>query len=169
MIVDLEKLPIDVTEHITKFRDFLCTCWPSIDSLMVDHDWDDDGDFIDDWLGANWELLVERELLHEKGFLTSFGMLRSASRVISPSQKATYSVYVKSKSPLFDMKKPMIPVPTNQKLRLYSFRASEKDFGLYPPFDVAAVVVDASKKFFYVPFKELQFYIDLVGEGKNLI
>ncbi|MDB6081207.1 MAG: hypothetical protein JWO53_479, partial [Chlamydiia bacterium] len=68
-MIDLERLPVDVTDHLTKFRDFLCICWPSIDSLMSDHDWHDDGDFIDDWLGANWELFVERELLGKNGFL----------------------------------------------------------------------------------------------------
>jgi len=30
---------------------------------METHDWDEDGDFTFDWIQANWEFLVERELL----------------------------------------------------------------------------------------------------------
>ncbi|MDB6081213.1 MAG: hypothetical protein JWO53_485 [Chlamydiia bacterium] len=161
-MIDLDRFPIDVTEHITKFRDFLCICWPSIDSLMDDHDWDNDGGFFSDWLAVNWELLVERELLCGKGFLKPFGITHLDSRVIFPNQKPTHAVYAKSNNLLFDMRKPPVSLPTDQKLRLFSFGSSKKNFGLHPPFDVAAVFADISKKYFYVLFKELQFYIDSI-------
>ncbi|MDB6081209.1 MAG: hypothetical protein JWO53_481 [Chlamydiia bacterium] len=150
-MIDLERLPVNVTEHITKFRDFLCICWPSIDSLMAGHDWHEDDNFIDDWLEANWELLVERELLRGEGFLKSFGMSPSASRVISPNQKPTYAVYAKSNNLLFDMRRTTLSLPTDQKLRLFSLGSSERYFGLYPPFDAAVVFADVSKKYFYTP------------------
>ncbi|MDB6081208.1 MAG: hypothetical protein JWO53_480 [Chlamydiia bacterium] len=117
-MIDLENLPVNVTEHITKFRDFLCICWPSIDSLMADHDWSNDGKFTLNWLEVNWELLVERELLCGKGFLKSFGMSPLASRVIFPNQKPTHAVYAKSNSHLMDMRKPTVSLPADQKLRL---------------------------------------------------
>ncbi|MFT4553324.1 MAG: hypothetical protein ACI9S8_001962, partial [Chlamydiales bacterium] len=56
---------LDVTEQVNHFRSYLKSGWPCVDSLMDCHDWENDGDLIDDWIQVSWELLVERELLPE--------------------------------------------------------------------------------------------------------
>ncbi len=63
-MIDLIQLPVDITQHVEKFRGFLNISWDHvIYNIMEDHDWDEDGDLIDDWMQVNWELLVEREIL----------------------------------------------------------------------------------------------------------
>ena len=62
---------------------------------MSNHDWDDDGGFIDEWLQVNWEFLVERELLEKKGFLKSY-----PPRTIAlpfPNAVATHVIICKAK------------------------------------------------------------------------
>ncbi|MDB6081581.1 MAG: hypothetical protein JWO53_853, partial [Chlamydiia bacterium] len=61
--------------------------------------------------------------------------------------------------------RPTVSLPTNKRLRLYSFRASGRSFGLYPPFDVATLVIDSTKELFYAPFKELKFYLTFIDEN----
>src|SRR5947207_13788417 len=116
-MIDLEHLPVNITTHIRKFRDFLNACWPNLDDLMADHDWDDDGWFIDNWMQVNWELLVERELLGKQYFLTHFSTISSAGRITSPHQKANYIVYAKSNKQLFDMRQPGVALPQDKQIR----------------------------------------------------
>ena len=165
-MINLEHLPVDITTHIRKFRDFLNACWPHLDDLMADHDWDDDGRFIDDWMQVNWELLVERELLGKQRFLTPLSTFYSRARITSPHQKANYIVYAKSDKQLFDMRQPGVLLPQDKTLRLYSFcKRLKNGFGLYPPFDLADVVVDSTKKSYIVPFDDVRFYLDTVSES----
>jgi hypothetical protein len=68
-MIDLNTLPIEITSHILNFRNFLNSSWPLLDALMEVHDWDEDGNFTLDWIQANWEFLIERELLGEGRYL----------------------------------------------------------------------------------------------------
>ncbi len=36
---------------------------------MENHDWEEDGNFIDDWIQMNWEFLIEREILGKGKYL----------------------------------------------------------------------------------------------------
>ncbi len=80
-MIDLDELPLDVTDQILKFRDFFIICWPQLDKFILEHDWDDDVDFIDDWIQVNWEFLVERELLGKEGYLLPLNL---GSRITQP-------------------------------------------------------------------------------------
>lgn len=53
-------MPID--KLILNFQIFLLSCWPQLDQIMEYIDWDDNPYFIDHWVQANWELLVEQQL-----------------------------------------------------------------------------------------------------------
>lgn len=157
----------DITKHIINFRDFLNACWPFLDELMLNHDWDSDGDFIDDWLQMNWELLVERELLEGQGFLTQFSVTHLSDRIIRPEAVANYTVIAKSERIVTDLKRKII-VPFDKGLRLYSFSTfKNRGYGLYPPFDLAELVLDSKKELFIVPIKDLNFYLKSIKPEKK--
>ncbi|CRX38696.1 hypothetical protein [Estrella lausannensis] len=158
-MINFDELPCDITNHINTFRDFLNTTWPFLDKLMEDHNWDDDGYFIGDWLQVNWEFFVERELLEEKGFLTQFSVSYLSGRITKPEAIANYTVLAKSEKQLIDARTGMI-IPFDKGTRLYCFSTyKDNAYGLYPPFDYAELVVDSEKKLYTVPVKDLQFYL----------
>lgn len=162
-MINLEKMPVDITEHIRKFRNFLNICWPCLDELMENHDWNEDGRFIDDWLQLNWELLVERELLGNEGVLTQFSGTYLRFRITSHQNKPIYKVVARSNKPIFDIRRPEISFSSiKQPLRLYSFCTYKSGaFGLYPPFDLANLVIDSTKELFVFPLDNLQFYLEI--------
>ena len=165
-MIDLNRLPVDITSHIIKFRDFMNASWPFLDDLMEEHDWENEPYFTLDWLQANWELLVERELLGEHGYLTEFSMSMVTSRYRNPDAKAIYAVVVKPVIQLIDLYKNTV-IPSDENLIFYSFKSACKGggFGLYPPFDLVCIGIatkkeTTSKNLFLVPLKNLIFYLD---------
>lgn len=63
-----------VMEVIGRFRFFLNSAWPEIVKILDVHDWDDDAYFLEDWLDANWRLLVARQLLGKDNDLQPFAV-----------------------------------------------------------------------------------------------
>ncbi len=47
---------------ILNFRQFMLACWPQLNQVMQNLDWDNDPYFVDNWVQANWELMVEKQL-----------------------------------------------------------------------------------------------------------
>ena len=153
------KVPQDITKQIINFRDFLNASWPFLDKAMKDHDWDSDENFIDDWLQVNWEFFLERELLKGKGFLTELSVMLTG-RITKPEALANYTVLVKSDKYICDIKNQKA-LPFDKNLRLYSFSSLYKNggYGLYQPFDLVDLVIDATKELFIVPIADLKFYL----------
>jgi hypothetical protein len=54
-----------VTEAFLRFRCFLNDSWPSVNSILMGHDWDRDPYFLEDWLDDNWKHLFVRQVLGE--------------------------------------------------------------------------------------------------------
>jgi len=52
-----------IARVLAQFREFLLESWPALQTILQDHDWDDDAYFLEDWLDQNWGLLVGRQLL----------------------------------------------------------------------------------------------------------
>ena len=74
---------VNITEQICLFRNFLVSAWPYLDLMMKNHDWDNDGRFVGEWIQVNWELLVERELLGKNhGTLTQFSLTHLSKRIL---------------------------------------------------------------------------------------
>ncbi|RUO79862.1 hypothetical protein CWI84_09555 [Idiomarina tyrosinivorans] len=61
------------TGLILNFQNFIVSCWPHLNCIMRDLDWDNEPYFIEDWLQANWELLVEKHLGVDGVLLPSYG------------------------------------------------------------------------------------------------
>jgi hypothetical protein len=90
-------MEIDITEGVQAFRDVVSHCWETIAKLAEN---DNTGSFVDDWLEANWEMIVEafidpslRDVLetYVEGADCNWG----SSRVWRPEFSPTTPVYVK--------------------------------------------------------------------------
>lgn len=51
-----------VHQLIVNFQQFMLACWPQLTQVMQSLDWDNDPYFVDNWIQANWELMVEKQL-----------------------------------------------------------------------------------------------------------
>lgn len=161
---------MNVNEQLLWFRKFLLDSWEDLDHLMKDHDWEDDGDFIDEWLQVNWEFLVERQLLKKNGFLNSYGIYYKEPRVTNPTAKITHLIVCRAKNnqTLFDDQSG-IPLPENH---LWIFRCFYKKLevshGIYPPFDTVGLILDDGKTRFYVHPDDVDFFLCAVEEVAHI-
>ena len=62
-----------VNQLIFNFHGFILACWPQLSVIMENLDWDNEPYFVEDWIQANWELMVERQLLSNDHFLLPYG------------------------------------------------------------------------------------------------
>lgn len=149
-----------VNKQIEYFRQFLIASWPYVDHLMENHDWDDDGEFIDEWLQVNWEFLVERELLGPNKFLLPFGF--GGERVTNTQAIANYMIRCKPKNHSFCIdNKTGVNISKDAQLIFRRFSTKiESTYGLYPPFDYAGLTELDNKKIYFVPVKEIDFYLE---------
>lgn len=150
-----------VNQQVEYFRQFLNAAWPHVDNLMFNHDWDEDGNFIDKWLQVNWEFLVERELLGPNNYLDSYGFFK-ALRITNPHAKANYKIICKPKDNTIlidDKTKRTIPKEINLIFKIF-LTQYETTYGLYPPFDYACLRSIGSKELFYVSIHDIDFILE---------
>ncbi len=159
-MIDLDKLPADVTNHIINFKNLLVATYSQIDLLMKDHDWDDDIDLTGVWEEISWELFVGRELLQENGYLKTLSV-RNNTPFLDQRDQSTHAIGTQISTNLIDARTQK-PIPKNCWLRIVGFLSPYKDggFGWYPPFNFAKLVLDSKKKeIFITPIEELKFYL----------
>ncbi len=157
-MIELNHIPLQVTDQINYFRKFLIAAWPFLDKMMQNHDWDSDMGFTDDWMQANWEFLVERELLGAGNYLYP---LRLGKRAVSLDVQPNYKIICQLKNhiALVDWIKKAENYQ-NEELLIYSFCAKyQLTFGLYPPFDFVKIGTLDRKKIYVVPFDECTFWL----------
>jgi hypothetical protein len=133
---------------------------------MENHDWDNDLRFTDDWLQANWELLVERQLLKREGYLNTFCMFYECDRYTQKDAKVTHEIICRSKNNgcLIDGGTGKI-IPVGTRLVFYVFlKKMDVSYGLYPPFDTAGVFSRDGKKrsLYLVPVDDVEFFMEEV-------
>jgi hypothetical protein len=153
---------LDVTEQVNRFRNLLIAGWPHVDNLMEYHDWENDGESSTDWIQACWEIFVERELLPEGHFLTSFSF-SGEGRVSKEGKKATFAVVAKTSKEM-KLSRTEKPAPVGELLRLVGFLSPVEGggFGLYPPFNVAELVKDSKEEkseIFLARIEDLRFFL----------
>jgi len=105
---------------IEKFRSFLNSTWPVLTEVLKEHDWDDDAYFLEDWLDANWRLLVGRQLLAKEG------------DHLQPLAVATNEIFKRRYSYWFES-------ITDQKI-FVSLGSGQETFEIAPPFDRVKVM-----------------------------
>ena len=157
-MIDISLLPVDVTEHVIYFRQFFNNSWRDLDFIMNDHDWDNDGNFIDDWLQNCWEFLIERELLGRNNFaLTPF----STTHLTLPKRKPTHTIIAIPKlgEKVTDLKTNKL-IDSKISFRFFCWKTFRDGcFGLYPPFDLISVIDDDSGQTYTTYFDKMNFIL----------
>ncbi|WP_417833856.1 hypothetical protein [Thalassospira xiamenensis] len=90
---------MEIYEVIDSFRRFAETSWVTVMNINGHIGWDDNPYFEDDWLQANWELLVEKALLDEGQFLAPYGYnTPPACRYIMKERETTHHLCCRKKN-----------------------------------------------------------------------
>lgn len=55
----------ELRKAFAHFRCFLNDAWPSVNRILMGHDWDNDPYLLEDWLDDNWKHLFVRQVLGE--------------------------------------------------------------------------------------------------------
>ena len=169
-MIDLSQLPVDITEHINKFRNFLdISGWHIYHVIMEKHDWHDDGDFDSDWLQVNWEMLVGRELLGKNYTLSSFSVFYGSNSILHKGRDPDFVVICKVKKDQINAINKR-PIPENCILRLYSFNTFEPQapcFSFSPPFDFACLVDIKTNELFTIPFSDGRYFLYAADSFKD--
>lgn len=162
-MIDLATLPQDITQHILFFRDFLNISWDHvIYNLMNQHDWDNDGDLIDDWMQVNWELLLERELLGKDLTLTQFSTTHLTKNILKNDIEPNFMVICKPKN------NSMLDAKSNKEilnkgcLRLFSLKtkcSKSNSFSFGPPFEIACLIDVETSELYHVLFDKVYFVL----------
>lgn len=63
---------MSIEEIILNYRNFLIISWACISEILYELDWDQSPYFLDEWMQANWELLVEKQI-DQAYILASYG------------------------------------------------------------------------------------------------
>ncbi|PHM27521.1 hypothetical protein [Xenorhabdus budapestensis] len=122
----------DIFITLSRFRMFLNHSWPAIDEILYDHDWDDDQEFIDEWMDANWSLLVGRRLFGKDSEIQPY---------------ALGTIYM-----LKNSYNRIIVTIDNKKYIFSEFSSSEDGLTTAPPFDMMRIV-SLEGNISAVPFK----------------
>jgi hypothetical protein len=85
----------NINGHIMKFIKFLNVSELIVDELMADHDWEQDVNLSLEWMQANWELLVERELLSQNASLPP---ALERFHMLGPEKTPTHNLIIKEKA-----------------------------------------------------------------------
>lgn len=93
---------MSIDKAIRAFADFLNNSWIIVSQLLLDRDYTSNQDSINDWLQANWELLVERKVLKVNEYLEVYGdgadYNGASSRIADPEALPNFKVIVKTKN-----------------------------------------------------------------------
>mgnify|MGYP000932168565 CR=1 FL=1 len=93
---------MEIDKAIKTFIDFLNSSWIIVSQLLLNRDYTSNENSINDWLQANWELLVERKVLKVNEYLEVYGegadYNGASSRIVDPEALPNFKVIVKIKN-----------------------------------------------------------------------
>ena len=109
-----------IMRTIERFRDFLNAAWPPLTDVLGEHDWDNDAYFLEEWLDANWRLIVGRQLLGKEVDFQPFAV--AINKILQGAY--TYRLEL-----VTDIPKVFV-----------SLGSGRDNFSIAPPFDKAKVI-----------------------------
>ena len=140
----------EITHHIVTFRDFLVVAWPHLDKIIPNRHTQDGKRDVEEWMSANWEFLVERELIDPEAAITSFGYTPLAPRVTRTDKIPHHTVIAL----------PRVEQEWPYPMRLYGFcTLRDATLNWEPPFDLAALVEYNTGTTHMLPIDALRFYL----------
>jgi hypothetical protein len=93
---------MNVDNAIRLFANFLNGSWTSTTQLLTNRSYTSNEDSINDWLQANWEILIERKILKIDQYLEFYGegadFNGASSRITDPTSSPTYKIQVLPKN-----------------------------------------------------------------------
>lgn len=156
---------MNITIQVQKFRNFLVASWPYLDDLMDEHDWDEDVDFIDDWLQVNWKFFVGRELLSKKDLLLFWNLNQHCDHlnwdlIQQYEEQKIYTVFVETSETIDFRTQESISLA--EKYRMGGFYSMQRweGYDVNPPFDLIAIINDQTKESFLVPLDTAEFFLE---------
>lgn len=142
-------MSMSINQLIINFHSILVSSWPSMSKILEHLDWDESPYFLNDWMQANWELMVEKQALGQGQFLAPYGYDSSAgSRYTYKDCKLTHQVTCKKKGK-----------PTSQYYFLCFVSKLDGAFKIEPPFDFIDVVHIETKDILTLALEEVEFSI----------
>jgi hypothetical protein len=149
----------NITRSINAFREMLNASWPLIDALAAS---DMTGSYVDDWMQANWEMVVECSIPpHMNVILAPYGSGADcnlgSSRVWRPQATPTTAVFVRylGNEPL---KNVIDDTEVQGTLKLEHFCSIKDGWPtLSPPFDHAVLFGDSV---IAIALANTEFYIN---------
>lgn len=135
-----------IEDLVLNFKCFMISSWPQLENIMGNLDWDDQPYFLDDWLQANWELIVERQLEIEGIVLPAYGYNQDTeARYTKVGFSETHKVVCN------------IAGVDKEKLFLKLVSKSDAGFSLEPPFDHVLVKGIGNKELEYYNIGDVKF------------
>ena len=140
-----------IHQLVLNFHRFILASWPQLNQIMEYLDWDKDPYFIDYWLQANWELMVENQIDGGGVVLSPYGYdVAPNSRYTKVGVKETHGVFCKVKG----------------KAEVYAFLSFTSDTGdgckLEPPFDRVNVKSLSEGKIASFYLSEVDFFLEKI-------
>ena len=84
---------MSANQLISNFQKFILACWPQLSVIMENLDWDNDPYFVESWIQANWELMVEKQVLDNGHLLLPYGYdVKPECRHTNRGKAATHRV-----------------------------------------------------------------------------
>lgn len=143
------------SELIENFRSFLISSWPSVSKILEQLDWDSSPYFLDIWIQANWEHLVEEHLLDDGQFLRPYGYNSSPGcRTSGNGCASTHQVTCVSK----------IRSYANLCVFLTFVAKKGSAWKIEPPFDHVDVEDFKTGKRYTIPIEEVDFIVKPIDE-----
>lgn len=151
-------MEIDVTNAVDRYREILECSWPLIAQLSEK---DRTGSFLDDWMQANWERVVEASLdVKLRVVLEVYGNgadcnVRS-SRVWMPEASATTPVYIRYVGNE-NLENAIDGKPISGTITIDHFASLKGGWpSIESPFDYVVISEDQSTA---IPIRDLRYYI----------
>lgn len=142
---------MSANDLISNFRNFLITSWPCLSNVLGILDWDRSPYFLDYWIQANWELLVEQQLLENDQFLRPYGYGASPGCRLIGKESITTHQFVCVRKGRKD----------SRKFVFLAFVASKGDgYKIEPPFDHVDVEDVLNGNRLTLPSIELEFSLE---------
>lgn len=140
---------MSIEQLVLNYREFLLASWPFLNKILWELDWDKHPYFLDEWLQANWELLVESQLGNAIR-LSPYGFNRapeaSASEGAIPTTNEVVCIVKEGSDAV--------------RHRFLSFVAADGEtYKTAPPFDYVNVEAFDSHTRGVLPLKDVRFEI----------
>ena len=141
-----------MNESILNFRDFLNQSWPSLHKVLDCLDWDENPYFVEYWIQANWEILVENQALESGDVLEPYGYGKSpGDRYLEREKIATHRVICEKKS------------ESNERYIFLCFLTKIEGNGvIVPPFDYANAKDFKTNEILSLPIQTVNLTIERI-------